>query len=105
MMDISKIAGNGPGFYIMTACRGAHGETAGPGRIPHVRLHDLRHSVATLLADEKINTKVTAELLGHSDPAFTMRQYVHSTPDMQREAAELIAEVLQTGLKQVQEGV
>lgn len=72
--------------------------------IPHVRLHDLRHSVATLLADEKINTKVTAELLGHSDPAFTMRQYVHSTPDVQREAAELIGDVLQSGLKQVQEG-
>jgi len=66
--------------------------------------HDLRHSVATLLADEKINTKVTAELLGHSDPAFTMRQYVHSTPDVQREAAELIGDVLQSGLKQVQEG-
>ena len=72
--------------------------------MPHITYHELRHSLATMLTNKKVNPKITSERLGHSDVRFTMFQYVHSTPEIQREAAELIDDYLQNALHQAQEG-
>jgi integrase len=36
-----------------------------------------RHTCASLLFDQGRNVKQVAEWLGHADPAFTLRTYVH----------------------------
>ena len=41
------------------------------------RFHSFRHTCASLLFDEGRNVKQVQEWLGHSDPAFTLRTYVH----------------------------
>jgi len=49
--------------------------------LPKVRLHDLRHTVATLLLHEGAHPKVVQELLGHANVAITLNTYSHATQD------------------------
>lgn len=42
-----------------------------------VTFHTFRHTCASLLFDEGRNVKQVAEWLGHADPSFTLRTYVH----------------------------
>ena len=59
--------------------------------LPRIRLHDLRHTHATIALRAGVPIKVIAERLGHESPAFTMKQYAHALPGMQAEAAAQIA--------------
>lgn len=45
--------------------------------IPHVRIHDLRHSHATFLASQNIPITVVSARLGHSSISETMQTYIH----------------------------
>jgi integrase len=62
--------------------------------LPPIRLHDLRHTHATIALRAGVPVKVISKRLGHEDPAFTMKQYAHVIPGMQAEAAELIASLV-----------
>ncbi len=57
--------------------------------MPRIRLHDVRHTHATLLLAAGVNPKVVSERLGHSSVAFTLDTYAHVMPGMQPEAAEI----------------
>jgi len=59
-----------------------------------IRLHDLRHTHATIAVKAGVPVKVISERLGHESPAFTLKQYAHVVPGMQAEAAQLIAAVV-----------
>ncbi len=61
---------------------------------PRIRLHDLRHTHATLLLKESIHLKIVSERLGHSGIQITADVYSHVTPDMQRQAADSIDSAL-----------
>ena len=52
--------------------------------LPHMRLHDLRHSAATILLVKGVHPKVVQELLGHSNISMTMNVYSHVLPSMQQ---------------------
>jgi integrase len=56
-----------------------------------VRLHDVRHAVATAYARSGARPSVTAAILGHANPGFTSRVYEHPDDAMLREAAEAAA--------------
>jgi integrase len=66
----------------------SHAKQAG---LPQIRLHDLRHTHATILLAAGVPVKVVSERLGHSTPAFTMAVYQHVLPGMQREAVQAVA--------------
>ena len=59
-------------------------------KLPHVRLHDLRHSHATQLLLQGVHPKVVSERLGHSKVGITLDTYSHVLPGMQEDAAEKI---------------
>jgi integrase len=61
---------------------------------PPIRFHDLRHSAATLLLAQSVSPKYITELLGHSQVSFTMQTYAHVLPEIQREAASKMDEIL-----------
>ena len=61
---------------------------------PLIRLHDLRHTHATLAMQAGVPIKVISERLGHESPSFTMKQYAHVLPSMQAEAASMIANIV-----------
>jgi integrase len=62
--------------------------------LPHVRFHDLRHSGATLLLENGADLKAVSEELGHYDPGFTARTYVHVTSKMQDHLSEIMDDLL-----------
>ena len=59
--------------------------------LPDIRLHDLRHTHATLALQAGIHPKVVSERLGHATVSITLDTYSHAIPAMQEEAALLIA--------------
>lgn len=59
-----------------------------------IRLHDLRHTHATLALKAGVPVKVISERLGHQSPAFTLQQYAHVIPGMQAAAAALVADLV-----------
>jgi integrase len=74
-------------------CRKALGEDA----LPVIRLHDLRHTHATLLLAKGVPVKVVSERLGHSGPGITLGVYAHVMPGDQRAAANLMAGLVGEG--------
>jgi integrase len=56
--------------------------------MPKMRLHDLRHSCATLLLSRGVHPRVVMEILGHSTIAMTMNVYSHVIPQIARDAAD-----------------
>jgi|CXWL01.1.fsa_nt_gi integrase len=48
--------------------------------LPHKRVHDIRHTVATVLIRYGVNAKAVAMILGHKDPGTTLKIYVHVFP-------------------------
>lgn len=57
--------------------------------LSRIRLHDLRHTHATLLLKAGVPLKVVSERLGHSSPAFTMAVYDIARVDADPALAEL----------------
>jgi len=55
--------------------------------LPKVRLHDLRHTHASLLLARGIHAKVVQERLGHSSITMTLDLYSHITPGLEEAAA------------------
>lgn len=53
--------------------------------VRRIRLHDLRHTHATIAVKAGVPIKVISDRLGHESPAFTLKQYAHVLPGMQAE--------------------
>ena len=60
-----------------------------------IRLHDLRHTHASLALQAGIPAKVVSERLGHATVSFTLDVYSHVVPGLQEDAAERIASLLE----------
>ena len=62
--------------------------------VPVIRLHDARHSCATLTLESGVHPKVVQQLLGHSSWSTTMDLYAHRVDRLQREATQLIVNLM-----------
>jgi integrase len=62
--------------------------------LPPIRLHDLRHTHATLLLAAGVPVKVVSERLGHTKVAMTLDVYAHVLPAMDRDAADRFGQLL-----------
>jgi integrase len=74
-------------FHMMTVQAG----------LPGVRFHDMRHTFASLMLMRGAKPKVISEALGHASVAFTMDTYSHIIEGMQRDAMNLLDEVMPVG--------
>lgn len=61
--------------------------------VPRIRMHDTRHTAATLLLKAGVNPKIVSEILGHHSIAITLDVYSHVSVDMQRTATDLLGEI------------
>ena len=59
--------------------------------LPTIRLHDLRHTWATLALESGVDVAVVSKRLGHSSPVITWGTYQHVRQGMQTDAAERVA--------------
>ena len=63
-------------------------------KLPRIRLHDLRHTHASILLKAGVPVKVVSERLGHANPAFTITVYQHIIPGMQADAATVFSDLV-----------
>ena len=59
--------------------------------LPHIPLHGLRHTYASLALAKGVNAAIVSRRLGHATVAFTLDVYSHVLPQVDAEAAEFIA--------------
>lgn len=58
--------------------------------LPHIRIHDFRHSHASLLANEGINIQEIARRLGHARVEQTWNTYSHLYPREEERAIAIL---------------
>lgn len=63
-------------------------------KLPRIRLHDLRHTHATLGLAAGIPVKLMSERLGHATSAFTQDVYMHAIPELEEAAADQIGRLV-----------
>jgi integrase len=73
----------------------AFGRLRGRAGLPSVRLHDLRHFVATRLLASGVDVRTVAGRLGHRNAATTLNVYSHFVEEADREAADLMGRLVQ----------
>ena len=62
--------------------------------LPRIRLHDLRHTYASLALAAGVHPKVVSERLGHANIGITLDCYSHCLPALSEEAACRVAALL-----------
>jgi integrase len=65
--------------------------------VPVIRLHDGRHTAATLALQAGAHPKLVQEMLGHASIEMTLDTYSHVVPGMHREVADRIEAILNGG--------
>lgn len=63
--------------------------------LPTLRVHDLRHTYATISIANGDDIKTVQENLGHATAAFTLEVYGHVTEKMQRKSADRLENYIQ----------
>jgi integrase len=75
-------------------CRRDLGEDA----VPAIRLHDLRHTHATILLSDREPVSTVSQRLGHTSEVVTLTIYSHVLPGDQKRAAARFAELVGEGV-------
>lgn len=60
---------------------------------PDLKLHELRHTSATLLLGNGVDVKTVQHRLGHASSSLTLDQYAHAIPANDRTAADLMGAI------------
>ena len=60
---------------------------AAPAGLKFIRLHDARHTHASIMLKQGIHPKMVQERLGHSSIQMTLDTYSHVAPGLQEAAA------------------
>jgi integrase len=63
-------------------------------RLPEKRLHDLRHTCATLLLGQGVHPTLVQKLLGHASVVMTLNRYSHWMPSMGDQTARAMEAAL-----------
>lgn len=66
--------------------------------IEHIRIHDLRHSHASILVNQGVSLFMVQKILGHSSPKTTQR-YAHLSDSSLRAASETVSAAIDQALK------
>ena len=67
--------------------------------LPRIRLHDLRHTYATLALGAGVHPKIVSERLGHANIGITLDCYSHCLPALSEEAACRVAALVVPGVR------
>lgn len=62
--------------------------------VPRLKLHELRHTHATLLLRDGVPVHVVAKRLGHKDPSVTLNVYADAIPDDDGRAVETFSKAV-----------
>jgi integrase len=62
--------------------------------VRHARLHDARHTAATIMLTMGVPARAVMQILGHSQITLTLGTYSHVEPELANEAAQRIGRAL-----------
>jgi len=82
------------GHILVTEVKGNEVSFATEAGLPRIRLHDLRHSFASMVRDAGVELEVLSRRLGHASMTITADLYVHTKRSRDREAAETVASAI-----------
>ena len=82
------------GMYYPDTINSLHEKILKGAGLPHIRLHDARHTAATLMLQNGTDIRTLSAMLGHYDAGFTLRTYTHTTTKQQEKAAEQMGALL-----------
>lgn len=63
-------------------------------KLPIIRLHDLRHTSATLLIASGMDIETICHRMGHSEPSITLNVYGHPMESQDDKASEILGNLL-----------
>lgn len=63
-------------------------------KLPMIRLHDLRHTSATLLIAQNVDIRTVANRLGHSKTSVTLDIYSHALKQLDKQASDTLSNLL-----------
>jgi len=103
LADLPRVAGN-PFVIPGAKANSQRADLKNPWRsitkaagLEGVRLHDLRHSFASVGAGASLGLPIIGKLLGHSQPTTTAR-YAHLDADPMRRAADTIGATISAAM-------
>jgi integrase len=82
------------GSWRPDVCTNRFGRLRARLGLNHVRLHDLRHFVASVLIDSGIPISTVSTRLGHSQISTTLNLYTHALPATDQRAADYLGDLL-----------
>ena len=82
------------GMWYPDAINRLHQKILKRAGLEHIRLHDLRHTFATVALQNGVDIKTVSSMLGHFDAGFTLRTYTHVTTKMQEQAADTMGQFI-----------
>ncbi|AEY66364.1 site-specific integrase [Clostridium sp. BNL1100] len=62
--------------------------------LPDIRLHDLRHTAATMLIHAGLNIRAVAARMGHENPNVTLAIYSHALLSADKQAADVMGNLI-----------
>jgi integrase len=77
--------------YHPDSVSGWFGDKVAAAKLPRIRLHDTRHTAASLMLAEGTLVKVVSEMLGHASPTITLSIYAHVMPGMAEQAGAALS--------------
>jgi integrase len=80
-------------FQPLTDVKRTWASVCNAAKMTGARLHDLRHSYASVLASSGLSLHIVGALLGHTQPRTTAR-YAHLYDDALRAATERVGEIV-----------
>jgi integrase len=62
--------------------------------VPRIRLHDVRHTYATLAMDAGVDPKIVSDRIGHANMAITLQIYTHRSTGKDRAMAQMMSDLI-----------
>ena len=98
--------GGGEGMFVFASSGGRPFDAPTVGRracrawaeaeLKSITLHECRHTFASLMIAAGVNTKALSTYLGHASITITLDRYGHLLPGNEREAADLLDQLVAT---------
>ena len=63
--------------------------------VPRIRLHDVRHTYATMAMDAGVNPKLLSDRIGHANELVTLQIYTHRTTGLDRPLSEQLSRLIE----------
>ena len=63
--------------------------------VPRIRMHDVRHTYATMAMDAGVNPKLLSDRIGHANELVTLQIYTHRSTGLDRPMAEQLSRLIE----------